>query len=209
MKRLTLIFLLTWAGYLCHAQGQWDFNDPAIPGAASSEAAQVVSSHSVSLSVLGLEYAYERALGGYWSMVFRAGFPCVMTDMSRRTETETIGISNGGYQRSTSTSKSTLSFYFGPRPGITVEPRYYLNLQSRYLKGKKTANNAANFVSVQTKVYFPKAGYWNFSIVPAYGIRRGGMHWFREYTFGLAYHHMGVHIWPVFPHLGFRFGYTF
>ena len=93
-----------------------------------------------------------------------------------------------------------------PRPGLSLEPRYYHNLQKRYLAGKKTANNSANYFSVLTKAY-TSVGALNLSLIPTYGIRRGGDHWFQEYSFGVALHTRSVA--ALLPHLGFRFGYTF
>ena len=34
---------------------------------------EVVSNHSISMTILGLEYGYEQRLGGHWSIIGRAG----------------------------------------------------------------------------------------------------------------------------------------
>ena len=105
-----------WAG----AQNQLDFNNPAIPEVAQiQQGSELVSGHSVSLSLIGLDYSYEHAFGGNWSLVGRAA-------------------------------------------------------------------------------------------APVYGIRRAGNHWYREYTFGLTLNTIAFKTpYPVWPHLGFRIGYTF
>ena len=35
--------------------------------------AQVASNHSLSMTLLGLEYSYEQALASHWSLIGRAG----------------------------------------------------------------------------------------------------------------------------------------
>ena len=169
-----------------------DFNNPAILEVEEyGRPAEVTSGHAVSLSVLGLEYSYEWALKGSWSLILRAGVPSVLVD------------SSSSYDG----TSSSLNFNFGPRPGLSLEPRYYHNLQKRYLAGKNTVNNSANYFSVLTKLYVSAGGYLALSAIPTYGIRRGGDHWFREYSLGVAMHTKSVV--AVLPHLGFRIGYTF
>jgi len=66
-------------------------------------------------------------------------------------------------------------------PTITLEPRYYYNIDRRNSKGKSTSNNAANFLSLDIN-YLPD---WfvisdvdnveildNISFIPKWGIRR-------------------------------------
>jgi hypothetical protein len=193
-KYLTLFLIAAFASTVVYAQGQLDFDNPAIPGVIGMEnSADVVSGHSVSLTVIGLEYSYEQRLGGYWSLVMRAGFPIAICDITTVTQQ-----SEGNYSFSR-------TFNFGPRPGIVIEPRYYTNMERRFLKGKKTANNCADFVSLPIKAYSTHLEDIYFSLIPTYGIRRGSNHWFREYTFGVGFHSMGA----ILPHLNFRIGYTF
>jgi len=209
-KIATITLALVLSGAVASAQGQLDFNSPSIPIRNISNPTEIQSGHSFSATIIGLEYAHERALGNDWSIVFRIGAPCVLKDLYSKTVTETTTVSSPGYETSTSNTNKTVYFSYGPRPAITIEPRYYHNLDRRYLRGKKTANNCANFFAVQNRlsmVYFEPAGF-NISIIPEYGIRRGGDHWFREYTFGIGFHTMGLYIMPFLPHIGFRIGYT-
>lgn len=194
---------------IAHAQGQLDFNNPTIPEVTEKQnGLEAVSGHAVSLTILGLEYSYELALGGSWSMIFRAGFPCVLSNVLVEQHTESEMVTTGTVTTAQTNSQTNYFYYVFPRPGITVEPRYYTNLQRRYLKGKKTINNSADFVSVQTKVYATSLQRVDLSLIPTYGIRRAGKHWFREYTIGVGFHTMALHTpTPVLPHLGFRFGY--
>jgi len=176
---LSLVIIPVFSIALC-AQEQLDFNNPAFGAVLTGP--QVVSGHAVSLTILGLEYSYEHPLGGNWSLIGRAGFPCTLTNVSRS------------------------DFSWGPRPGLAIESRYYTNLMRRYEKGKKTLNNSADFVSLQLKPYFADEFHLYLSVIAVYGIRRGTEHWFREYTCGIAYH---TKYGGLFPHLGFRFGYSF
>lgn len=210
MKRIFSAILVTalFAGGL-HAQEQLDFNDPSIPEVSDAQdGSALVSGHAVSFTLLGLEYSYEKALGGNWTLVMRAGFPCALSEVVRSVYTETVTVDDGVTRISNSETSRSFNVNYAPCPGITLEPRYYTNLQSRYFKGKKTANNCADFVSMQAKVYYAYNGgenAVNLSLIPVYGIRRGGGHWFREYTFGAAFHTFGL---TFLPHIGFRLGYT-
>lgn len=209
MRRLTIIIAFLLCALSLRAQGQFDFNNPSIPVVANASGGdKVVSGHSVSASILGLEYAYEQALGKKWSIVFRAGLPSVVYDFTKQESTTTVP---GGYS-----TKISYNASFGPRPGVSVEPRYYVNMESRMLKGKNTANNCANFWSVRTVLYYPGpdgGSEFGISTIPMFGMRRGHQHWFREYTLGAGFHTMSYgnshgRI-PILPHLNFRIGYTF
>ena len=194
MKRiLVCLFSLVLSASLTMAQEQLDFNRSAIPEVKTLEQPSgVTSNHSLSLTILGLEYSYEQALGGQTSLILRAGLPCGAV------------YATDHYQ-----GTNTIYFGYGPTLGVSLEPRYYFNLKSRYEKGKATINNSANFISIQSKLYADAEGYAELSVIPTFGIRRGSKHWFREYTFGVAYHTISSPFCPVFPHLGFRLGYKF
>lgn len=159
-------------------------------GAQTWSNTSVVSNHSVSASLISLEYAYEHALSTKASLVFRAGFPFVMTEYDYEYDEY--------YGDETEVS-------FDPSLGVTIEPRYYTNMERRALNGKFTGNNCANFWSLRTIVY-PIGGKIYMAAIPMYGIRRGSEHWFREWTFGVGYHSMYQ---GVAPHINFRLGYTF
>lgn len=66
-------------------------------------------------------------------------------------------------------------------PTVTVEPRWYYNIEKRDRKGKHTANNSANFVTLAVKFYpdLFKIGGPDYlsvpnqiSVIPKWGIRR-------------------------------------
>lgn len=203
-RYLTTVLAIAVSAAAAHAQDRLDFNAPVIPEAAQMQDFRVVSGHAFSLSVLGLEYSYEQRLGGNWSLIGRAGLTCSLIGKTVRDEYNMQTIDNGNTVTTTTNHQHIVNYYWGPRPGITVEPRYYTNLERRYLKGKKTVNNSADYVSLQIKAFYG-AGFApvRVSLIPTYGIRRGGNHWFREYTFGVGFHSAGA----ILPHLGFRIGY--
>ena len=84
-------------------------------------------------------------------------------------------------------------------PVITVEPRWYYNLDKRVRKSKSIAGNSGNFISIQTS-YHPDWFYISnydklitfntITVVPTWGIRRNiGEHFTYETAFGLGYGH--------------------
>ncbi|WP_235817882.1 hypothetical protein [Formosa haliotis] len=82
-------------------------------------------------------------------------------------------------------------------PVLTLEPRWYYNLNKRVDKGRRTSNNSGNFVSIKTS-YHPD---WftitnaedinfigDFTIIPTWGIRRHiGNHFNYETGIGVGY----------------------
>lgn len=111
-------------------------------------------------------------------------------------------------------------------PAITIEPRWYYNLNKRVSKSKRIDGNSGNFISIKT-TYHPDLvigdipDYTNFlsdvSIVPTWGIRRHiGKHINYETGIGLGYAHIikesNVYIKDtnlIALNLNLRIGYTF
>jgi hypothetical protein len=84
-------------------------------------------------------------------------------------------------------------------PVLTVEPRWYYNLDRRVRKGKRITRNTGNFISLNVR-YHPDLFVLDLSdrrnisipdqiaIVPTYGVRRSlGKHFSYEAGFGLGY----------------------
>lgn len=111
-------------------------------------------------------------------------------------------------------------------PVITAEPRYYYNLSKRLEKGKRIANNAANFLSLKTSFHpdlFVISNYENvsvisdISVIPTWGIRRNlGHHFNYELGLGLGYRHIFAKKAgylrdedDLATHIGFKIGYKF
>lgn len=67
-------------------------------------------------------------------------------------------------------------------PSISIEPRWYYNINKRYTKGKYTANNSANFVTIAVEYYpdlFTLGNHPSYvkvpeqiTIIPKWGMRR-------------------------------------
>ncbi|MDT0642469.1 hypothetical protein RM553_06450 [Zunongwangia sp. F363] len=109
-------------------------------------------------------------------------------------------------------------------PVITVEPRWYYNMNKRADKAKKTFNNAANFLSLET-TYHPD---WfvlttngddiriinQISFIPKWGIKRNlGRHFNYEAGVGLGYLWYLEEVWgdqgEALFNLHLRIGYNF
>ncbi|WP_281239951.1 hypothetical protein [Flavobacterium praedii] len=122
------------------------------------------------------------------------------------------------------------------QPVLTLEPRYYYNLEKRNSRGKKTSKNSGNYLSLKTS-YHPDWFVLNLdenitktadlSIIPTWGIKRQiGSNFTYETGLGLGYRI--VYLKPNYyngssqnvddvstnrnqytPYLHLRIGYTF
>ena len=119
---------------------------------------------------------------------------------------------------------SNLGFIMAP--AITLEPRWYYNLNRRIGKSKRIDGNSGNFISIKT-TYHPDILVISsqdninlisdISFVPTYGIRRNiGAHFNYEFGFGIGYAHLFreenvfiVNQSDVSVNLHARFGYRF
>ncbi len=85
-------------------------------------------------------------------------------------------------------------------PGITLEPRWYYNLNKRISKSKNISGNSGNFLTIQTSYHpnwFVISNYDNvevadqISIIPTWGIKRNiGNHFTYETGFGIGYRYI-------------------
>ena len=108
-------------------------------------------------------------------------------------------------------------------PVITVEPRWYYNLEKRQSKSKNIAGNSGNFVSLQTSYHpnwFVISNYDNLktfnliTVIPTWGIKRNvGKHFTYETAIGIGYGHQFREgygdLEGVSVNLHLRFGYRF
>lgn len=116
------------------------------------------------------------------------------------------------------------SFYpktgFVMTPTISLEPRYYYNLNRRLKKDKNTLNNSANFFSLKTNYnpdLFVISNYDNIrtrehiTIVPKWGLRRNiGKNFEYEFTAGIGYaYNFELKNGESYLDLGLRIGYRF
>jgi hypothetical protein len=85
-------------------------------------------------------------------------------------------------------------------PILTLEPRFYYNLNKRVSKSKDITNNSGNFISLKTSYHpdwFVISNYKDvdiisdISIIPTWGIRRNiGIHFNFETGIGLGYRYI-------------------
>lgn len=85
-------------------------------------------------------------------------------------------------------------------PVLTLEPRWYYNLNKREIKSKRVDGNSGNFISLKTNYHpdwFVISNYDNISIVsdisiiPTWGIRRNiGNHFNYETGIGIGYRYI-------------------
>lgn len=145
------------------------------------------SNHSISTTLLGLEYSFEGRVADRWTLIGRAGL--VPT---------AFAISSTPYA-STFTGNMGL--------GLTFEARWYSNIAKRAEYGRSTYNNSSDFVSMRLRANTSDG--MEISFTPAYGIRRTfGRLWFHEITFGPK---IGIANDELFvaPHVQYRIGLAF
>lgn len=109
-------------------------------------------------------------------------------------------------------------------PVLTLEPRFYYNLEKRDSKTKRIENNSGNFISVKTSFhpdwYSPRTilvSLKTFLIIPTWGIRRNlgeflnleaGFGIGYQYTFAKNIGYVNNHS-DVVANLNLRIGYVF
>lgn len=102
-----------------------------------------------------------------------------------------------GLQFATATKENSNDSYSFLTPEITLEPRFYYNLNKRSRNGKNTSKNSGNYFSLRS-AYYPDSftigndGGYNFvpelNIVPTWGMRRNlGNHFNYELGGGIGY----------------------
>ncbi|WP_435261107.1 hypothetical protein [Tenacibaculum sp. nBUS_03] len=105
-------------------------------------------------------------------------------------------------------------------PTVSVEPRYYYNLNRRAKLNKKTANNNGNFFSLKTNFnpnLFTISNYNNsyvhnhITVIPKWGLRRSFAKNFEyEFSAGIGYvYDFEMNKGGTGLDLGFRVGYRF
>lgn len=145
------------------------------------------SNHSVSTTLLGLEYSFEGRVADRWTLIGRAGL-----------------VPNGFVLFST---PEQTSFIGNMGIGLTFETRWYSNIAKRAEYGRSTYNNSSDFISMRLRA-MASDGELEISFTPAYGIRRTfGKLWFHEITFGPK---IGIADGLfIAPHIQYRLGLTF
>lgn len=174
-KVLSICVAMTCLSFCAAAQKEKDFS-------------AVVNNHSISISTIGAEYGYEQRLGGWWSIIGRAGIVTSSFDVS--------------------SSPDHFNANFSMAMGITVEPRYYTSFSRRLSAGKPTVNNSSDFIAIRMQgLSDGERGF--LSLIPMYGIRRhGGKHWYHEFTLGARLSAIDAGF-DITPHVQYRLGFIF
>lgn len=146
------------------------------------------SNHSITTTLLGLEYSFEGRIADRWTLIGRAGL--VPTGFNVYSYPDAAGFEgNMGL-------------------GASFEARYYSSIKRRTERGKSTYLNSSDFISIRLRANTYDGGP-EVSITPAYGFRRAlGKHWVQEFTLGFR---MGVNNDSGFfaPHAQYRIGFVF
>lgn len=146
------------------------------------------SNHSITTTLLGLEYSFEGVVSDRWTLIGRAGL--VPTGFALYCSPDATGFKG----------------YMGL--GASFEARYYSSIKRRTNWGKDTYNNSSDFISLRLRANTYDGGP-EVSITPAYGFRRAiGKHWVQEFTLGFR---LGVNSDSGFfaPHAQYRIGFVF
>lgn len=136
-----------------------------------------------------------------------------------------IGLEGGIYNHNDFFYKSKKTNFI-LYPAVSVSPRWYYSLHKRQMKGKKTAGNSANFLSlnltfnpnwfeITNDPYAKKYGN-AIQLIPSWGMRRSiGKHFDFELGLGMGYSYNFI-VKPNFQDehdfiakLHLRFGYYF
>lgn len=174
MKKTFFVLVLTFAAAGLHAQTP-----------------KAVSNHSVTLNLVGVDYAYEQHLGGPFTIIGRAGL-------------------GSGMEWTNS------DFYYTINPVLSAEPRWYYNFNRRVGMGRSTEGNAGSFLSLEYRYLFPSVASngaeraYPVYLTPTWGMRRVyGGHWLLEFNTGVSFMRdtQGETDWA--PRLNLRFGYKF
>ncbi len=146
----------------------------------------VFRTFSQTASVEPSVYGVQAGLLGFWAH----NETKLSNSIALRTE---LGLDGGIIGRSFFYDNT--QFFF--TPVLTLEPRFYYNLNKRVRKSRKISNNSGNFISVKTSYnpdWFIISDFDNrfvvpqVSIIPTWGIRRTiGNHFSYETGIGLGY----------------------
>ena len=185
---VTLSYAQPYGGTYRNPRGTYPSHRP-VPGTVFGRDGYAVSNHSLSAQILGLEYSFEGALAGNFTLIGRAGL--VPT----------------GIQYATSLMGSTYA-HFATGLGLTLEPRIYTSFDRRARMGRTTYMNSSDFVAFRTQwVWAGDGSAWVFT--PLYGIRRTtGDHWAHEFTFGPRLSCVGEE-YNFSPHIQYRLVFMF
>jgi hypothetical protein len=163
-----------------------------------NKSVQTQSNHIIDVGLISAGYTYEHSLGKHYTISGGAGI------------TGFVGYSSSSFMFD---ERWQYSFH----PYISIEPRYYYDLDKRMQKGKNTDGNAGSFFAVQCNYIFKAIKKHNifqtnpvYGISPYWGLRRiWWNHLLFEFRAGLAFGFNSYSDSKFGITLGVRFGYKF
>jgi hypothetical protein len=188
-KLLTLLLILVYSQQI-RAQNSED--------AFGKSAVKTQSNHFIDVGIIGAGYTYEYAFANHYTVNAGTGITGSVTYTS-----------SGWYDGN--------KWRYSLHPYISVEPRYYYNLQKRVRKGKSIDGNTGLFLAVQCNYIFKPIAKHNvyddvsgFAVAPYWGLRRVWWeHLLFEFHAGLAFGWNNYNDSNVGIVLGLRLGYKF
>lgn len=160
------------------------------PGTVLGHRGYAVSNHSISAQLLGLEYSFEGAVAGNFTLIGR------------------VGLVPTGISYTSSVLGSTYA-HFACGFGATLEPRIYTSFDRRARLGRSTYMNSSDFVSFKTQFLWDGDGAC-LAFAPVYGIRRTtGDHFAHEFTFGPRFASDFEDGLVLSPHIQYRLVFMF
>ncbi|MDR3286412.1 MAG: hypothetical protein LBT27_03100 [Prevotellaceae bacterium] len=189
MKNIITLLLLC----ACFQQVQAQNDDAAF----EKSMVKTESTHIVDVGWVGVGYTYEYAFAEHYTISGGAGIT--------------------GYAGYTSSDFFGNYWTYAFHPYVSIEPRYYYNLQKRVRKGKSIDGNTGSFLAVQGSYIFKPIKKHNvygsvstFAVAPYWGLRRiWWNHLLFEFRAGLAFGFNNYNDSNVGITLGIRLGYKF
>ncbi|MBN2814879.1 MAG: hypothetical protein JXQ80_12430 [Bacteroidales bacterium] len=153
---------------------------------------RVENTHSIKSTFLGLSYAYEHGYARESALNFELAVA-------------------GGFG-----SSFIRGNYWLIGPVLRLENRYYYNYLYRMEKGKKTVNNAANYLALSAD-YVPGISIGknaeavrSFTLLSKWGLKRAmGNHFIFEFAAGPGAMYSETDGWSFALAIDLKFGYTF
>lgn len=204
MRKLLLFLLLGSYVNVASAEGNDAIKSGTLLPASEPYQMLPVSNHIVSVDLLGLNYSYEHPIAKQSTIMFSAGLSYLYLAL--------IGLE-------LKEDDSGLSFepkdYHLLTGGLSVEPRFYYNLNRRYRKGKRVRGNSGGYLSADVSLFFPVVTSRDikvktfYGITPYWGVRRVWRHFLFDMAGGISYVGTFEGSYGVSPTLRLILGYKF
>ena len=194
--KVMIALIMLQSGIPAYAQSVTDKSE-------KSAQSTTVSGHSILLNGIGLAYSYEYAFAPSATIIFSAG------------SSYSFGKLLGLEMNSDDGFRFTTKDYHLVTGDISIEPRFYYNLQKRHRNGKRTWGNSGGYLSVNLGYSFPIAitNGWKaesiYAITPYWGFRRVWKHFLFDLAGGVGYTGSTNGTYSIHPTLKLGMGYRF